>query len=149
MEISEIPPDDFLASFDDLDDGGEIAATMTALDALIVASLPERRRVLWTGRFWGGTDQTIIGYGDIRQPRPRGDDVEWFLVGLARQSKNYSIYLNAAKDGTYLAHAYVERLGKVKLGAASIGFRRLDEIDLEVLGELLSEAHELTPADPS
>ena len=112
-------------------------------------ALPRRRRVLWQGVFWGGTDQSIIGYGDITQPRPRGDDVEWFLVGLARQKSNYSIYLNAVRDGAYLGQAYGDRLGTVKLGAASIGFTRLENLDLEVLAEMLREADELTPPDPA
>ena len=145
MEIVDTDPDDHLASFDD----AEIREAMVVLDDVIVRALSGRRRVLWTGVFWGGTDQTIIGYGHIVQPRPRGDDVEWFLVGLARQKSTFSIYLNAAKDGSYLAHAYGDRLGKVKLGAANISFRRLADIDLDVLAELLVEAHELTPADPN
>ena len=95
MEIVETTPDEFLGSIED----DAIRDTMRAVDAAIVAALPRRRRVLWQGVFWGGTDQSIIGYGDITQPRPRGDDVEWFLVGLARQKSNYSIYLNAVRDG--------------------------------------------------
>ena len=49
----------------------------------------------------------------------------------------------------YLAHSYVGRLGKVKPGAESIGFRRLEDIDLVVLTELVTEADCLTPPDPS
>ncbi len=48
----------------------------------------------------------------------------------------------------YLAHRYADRLGKVKLGAASIGFRRLEDLDLVVLTELVTEADYLTPPDP-
>ena len=99
--------------------------------------------------FWGGTEQTIIGYGDIRQPRPRGDEVEWFLVGLARQKNNFSIYLNAVEDGAYLGKQFADRLGKVKVGAASIGFRHLAAVDLDVLTEMLEYADSITPPDPA
>lgn len=142
MRIVDTPPDEFLASFD-----GDVRTTMQRLDELVVAALPGRRRVLWTGKFWGGTDQSIIGYGKIVQPRPRGDDVEWFLVGLARQSRNYSVYLNAVENGAYLAHSYGSRLGKVKLGAASIGFTKADALDLDVFADMLSRAHDITPPD--
>lgn len=144
MEIVDTSPDDHLAVFDD----AEVREAMTTLDRVIANSLPGRRRDLWEGVFWGGTEQSIIGYGHIRQPRPKGDDVDWFLVGLAKQKQNYSIYLNAVLEGEYLAHAYADRLGKVKLGAASIGFRRLADIDLDVLSELLQHADTITPADP-
>jgi len=145
MERSTTDPDDFLAALDDED----VRAAMRRLDELIVANMPGRSRTLWEGVFWGGTEQSIIGYGDIVQPRPRGESVEWFAVGLARQSANYSIYVNAVDDGDYLGRQYADRLGKVKVGAASIGFRRLDDVDLDVLAELVARAHELTPPDTS
>ncbi|MEM7322326.1 MAG: hypothetical protein AAF531_04505 [Actinomycetota bacterium] len=145
MEISDQTPDDYLSSVED----AGVQADLIALDRAMAAAMPNRRRVVWEGTFWGGTEQTIIGYGDIIQPRPKGESVQWFLAGLARQKRNYSIYLNAVRDDQYLAHAYADRLGKVKLGAASIGFTRLDLVDLAVLGELLAEADELTPPDPA
>jgi hypothetical protein len=37
----------------------------------------------------------------------------------------------------------------VKVGAASIGFRDLDDLDLDVLSELMTRALELTPPDAS
>ncbi len=144
MEIVTTSPDDFLASLDD----PPVAETMAKLDGLIAGALAGRQRVLWQGVFWGGTEQSIIGYGHITQPRPRGPDIDWFLVGLARQKRNYSIYLNAVEDGAYLAHRYEPRLGHVKLGAASIGFRSLDKIDTDVLSELLAHADAITPPDP-
>lgn len=143
MEIVDTDPSDHIDSLDETD-----RAVMQAVDELISRSMPNRRRVLWHGVFWGGSEQTIIGYGDIRQPRPRGDDVEWFLVGLARQKNHFSIYVNAAKDGAYLGQQYADRLGKVKMGSASIGFRNLNAINLDVLAELLTETDAITPSDP-
>lgn len=139
MERTDTNPDDFLATFE-----GEQRATMEALDRLIIEALPERPRTLWTGVFWGGTEQTILGYGDLVQARPKGPPVEWFIVGLARQKRHYSLYVNVADEGEYLGRRYAERLGKTKIGAASIGFNRLDDVDLEVLRELLERAHQLT-----
>ena len=145
MERVTTDPSELFDSFDD----EVVRATMQALDAAIVAALPGRCRVLWEGVFWGGTEQRIIGYGDIVQPRPKGREVEWFLVGLARQQRGYSVYLNAVEDGAYLGQRYADRLGRVKIGAASIGFTRLDALDLEVFAEMLRRADELTPPDPA
>lgn len=144
MEISTTTPDEFLGSF-----GGSDHETMTTVDALIVAAMPGRRRVLWEGIFWGGTEQSIIGYGHIIQPRPKGDDVEWFAVGLARQSSTFSVYVNAVEDGAYLGQQYGDRLGTVKLGSASIGFRTLDKLDLDGFRAMIEHAHRITPPDPT
>ena len=144
MEISETDVDAFL---DDIADA-ETADTMRRLDEIITEALPGRRRALYEGKFWGGTDQEIIGYGHIVQPRPRSEDVHWFLVGLARQKSHYSLYVNAVDDGAYLGKQYAERLGKVKIGSASIGFTSIDNVDLEVLAELLHKADEVSPVDP-
>lgn len=139
MQKVDTNPDEHLAAFpeDDRD-------TMLSLDRLISEAMPGRSRVVWSGTFWGGTEQHIVGYGDILQPRPRGKEVEWFAVGLARQKNHYSLYVNAIEDGKYLIASYADRLGKVKLGASSIGFKTLDDIDIDVLGELLRRANELT-----
>lgn len=134
-------PDDWMASLDD----EEVRSDMRHLDSLIRSALPGRSRTVWEGRFWGGTDQQILGYGDIVQSRPKGQTVEWFLVGLARQSKHYSLYINAVDEGAYLLDQYRDRLGNVKTGAASIAITSLDRVDLDALTELLRRAHDLHP----
>ncbi len=144
MRIVDTDADAYLASLPD-----EHRDTMIAVDRTIHRALPDRRRVLWQGVFWGGTHQSIIGYGRLDQTGASGNTVEWFLVGLARQKRNYSIYVNATADNAYLAHRYADRLGKVRLGAASIGFRRLEDLDLVALTELVTEANCLTPPDPA
>ena len=119
-------------------------ATLTALDADIREGMPGCSRTVWTGRFWGGTDQQIVGYGELVPPRPRGADVEWFVIGLARQTRHYSLYVNAVDEGRYLGQQYADRLGKVKVGSASLGFASRDALDLDVLGEMLRHAHRIT-----
>jgi hypothetical protein len=143
MKITGVDPGHYLTSIADDD----IRSTMIELDTIIGVALPERQRDLWQGIFWGGTEQTIIGYGRLLQPRPRGTDVKWFLVGLARQKRNYSLYVNATSEDHYLTSEYADRLGNVKLGAASIGFTRLTNVEPAALRELLTVADESTPKD--
>lgn len=144
MDISAVDVDSHLAAIED----PEIADTLRSLDELIAGAMPGRRRVLYEGTFWGGTQQEIIGYGHIVQSRPKGEDVHWFLVGLARQKDHYSLYVNAVEDDKYLGQQYAGRLGKVKLGSASIGFRSLEDVDVGALEELMRRAHEITEPDP-
>lgn len=133
MRPTDQSVDEFIAANDP--DG-----SLAALDRVITAALPGASRVLWQGVFWGGTDQSIIGYGATVQSRPRGRSVEWFLVGLARQQNYLSLYVNAAEDGAYLSKTYGKRLGRTKVGAASISFASADVIDLDVLDELVRHA---------
>lgn len=139
MRKVDLSPDEHIASFPD-----EIRGQYAQLDDLISGIFAGRTRTVWEGVFWGGTDQHIIGYGDIIQPRPRGDDVEWFAVGLARQKNHFSIYVNAVDDGQYLLLQYEGRLGKVKLGSASIAIRDVADVDLEAVAHLLLRAAQLT-----
>ncbi|WP_029069280.1 DUF1801 domain-containing protein [Jonesia quinghaiensis] len=114
------------------------------LDELITGSIPDASRTLWRGVMWGGTQQTIVGYGVITQPRPRGRSVDWFLLGLAEQTRYISVYVNAVEDNQYLVSAYENRLGRVKVGTASIAITDLKTIDLDVMRELVAHAAQVT-----
>ncbi len=139
MNTSEQSVDSWIVSLDD-----QRALDIRRLDTVMTEVFTEDSRVLWTGTFWGGTEQCIIGYGDLVQQRPKGETVRWFVVGLALQKANISIYVNAVKDGQYIGKVYGKRLGKVKIGSASIGFKRLADLNMDVLTEMLHEARELT-----
>ncbi len=121
------------------------AEELTALDALITAEVPQLSRVLWRGTMWGGTEQAIIGYGRMRQPRPRGADVDWFLIGLAEQSKHLSVYLNAVEEGGYLLKQRAARLGQVKVGAAALTFTTLKNLNQSEFRSMIARAAELHP----
>ncbi len=116
-------------------------AAMVAIDEVLVDAMPGASRRLWVGTFWGGTHQEIIGYGDVTQAGSDGKEVEWFTIGLARQQKHFSLYVNAVEDGEYLAHRYADRLGKVRVGSANITFRRLEDLDLGTLQKLATRAY--------
>ncbi|MET1019081.1 MAG: DUF1801 domain-containing protein [Microterricola sp.] len=139
MNKTDDDVDEFLDAID-----GEAGESMRAVDARIRAALPGLSRVLWRGVFWGGTEQAIIGYGDLLQPRPKGPPVEWFLIGLAQQKKHISLYVNAADAGGYIGAQYASELGTVKVGSASIGFRSVSDLNLEVLERMVLRARELS-----
>jgi hypothetical protein len=135
MERSTTTPEEFIASLPD-----EVRPDIAELDRLIAGAMPGQERVLWEGVFWGGTQQRIIGYGEYRSVNRSGGEVEWFKVGLARQKDHISLYVNAVADGRYLVQAYVDRLGKAKVGSANVSFKRLADIDEDALLELVRRA---------
>lgn len=139
MDRTERDVDEFLATLD-----GPQADSIRALDALIGEAFPGRARELWEGVFWGGTEQQIIGYGHTRQVRPGKATVEWFVVGLARQKKHLSVYVNAVEEGRYLVQRYQDRLGTVKVGSAALTFTSIDALDLDAFRALLADAARLS-----
>ena len=79
----------------------------------------------------------MIGYGFMHYRYQSGREGDWFVVGLANQKQYVSLYLCAAIDGQYLAEANAARLGKVSVGRGCIRFKKLDDLDLNVVGELV------------
>jgi hypothetical protein len=118
---------------------------MRLLDRSIRERLPGQPRFLYEGKFWGGSDQQIVGYGVMDYVNRSGENVEWFLVGLAAQKSYISLYVNAVEDGAYLLASYKDRLGKVKQGSASISFDDIADLEFETVMELIARAGEIGP----
>lgn len=140
MERTDRDVDEYLAGL-----RSDRADSLRAVDAVIGESLGGLERRLWEGVFWGGTEQQIIGYGDVVQPRPRGDAVEWFLVGLAEQKRHLSIYVNVVDGDGYLVRSWADRLGKVRASSAAVTFASVDSLDLDQLRAMLVRARALSP----
>ncbi len=115
--------------------------SMRRLDLMISDAMEGQPRVLWEGRLWGGTAQSIIGYGEYSYTRS-GRQSDWFVVGLALQKNYISVYVNAVQDGQYVAERYRSQLGRVKVGKSSISFKRIEDVNLEVLATVLRIARD-------
>ena len=139
MEKVKRTPDAYIKSLPD-----EVRPAIQKLDKEISKIFKDGSRVLWTGTFWGGSEQNIIGYGDLIYER-RGKRTEWFSVGLALQKNYISLYVNAVEDGKYLGQRYGKELGKVKIGASSVSFKSLDDVDMPMLRKMLKQAKDNRP----
>ena len=135
MKRTQKDVEGFLGSID-----GDRGEDMRELDAAIVERLPGAGRHLYEGKFWGGSDQQIVGYGTMDYENRSGQAVQWFVVGLAAQKNYISMYVNAVKDGNYLLRQYESKLGKAKVGSASISFDSIDDIDFDALMDMVEEA---------
>ncbi len=132
-------PDQFIDALEP-----QVGDEIRRLDEVISTAMAGQSRVLWEGKFWGGSEQSIIGYGDYTYQRGK-ETLEWFKVGLAAQKSYISLYVNAADEEGYVSSRYADRLGKVKLGSSAISFKTADDIDLGVLVEMLEETLRLLP----
>ena len=82
----------------------------------------------------------FIGYGTYRYRLANGKENEWFVIGLTNQKRYVALYICAADDDGYLAERNAERLGNVNVGKSCVRFTKLDNLDLDVAGELCRRA---------
>lgn len=135
MKKTEQTVEQYLDSLDE-----SIQPDMRTLHEKISQHMPGVAPKLWEGVFWGGSQQAIIGYGDMTFTRSDKTTVEWFMVGLSLQKNYISVYISATEDGKYVVKKYGERLGKAKIGSSSISFKKIDDIKLDELLKLVDMA---------
>jgi hypothetical protein len=112
-------------------------------DALIMAAAPGIDRQLVGGM--GATP--ALGYGLMPyKPKSAKEATTWPLLALAAQKRHLSLYVCAVVDGSYLAEARSERLGKVSCGKSCIRFTSLDAVDTVELDRLIRDAVAATDA---
>lgn len=85
----------------------------------------------------------MIGYGEYHYKYASGREGDGVLVALASQKNYISLYVTCAKDGQYLAESYKLKLPNASIGKSCIRFRKLSDIDQNVLKELLKEAEKI------
>lgn len=83
-------------------------------------------------RMWG---PSIVGYGSYSYTYESGRTGESCLTGFAIRGKELVIYLVA---GSTEQQALLAKLGKHKMGKACLYFKRLADLDTEVLEHLVS-----------
>lgn len=85
----------------------------------------------------------MIGYGRYHYKSKSGREGDWSLVLLANQKNYISLYICAAEDGKYLAETNKDRLGKVSVGRSCVRFKKLEDINLDVVTELAKKTEKL------
>lgn len=85
----------------------------------------------------------MIGYGNYHYKSKSGREGDWSLVLLANQKNYISLYICAAEDGKYLAEKNKDRLGKVSVGRSCIRFKKLEDLNLDVVTELAKKSEKL------
>ena len=108
-----------------------------ALDALM------RKVTGYEPILWG----KIVGYGRFDYCYPTGRSGKWFGLGFAPRATELSIYLSLG-GGEEPFSEILARLGKYKMGAGCLYLKRLSDVDLTVLAELLTEALARNKANP-
>jgi hypothetical protein len=110
-------------------------AELRELHALVLTEFPACR--LW---FTDGTNEAgkvvanpNIGYGAYTITYADGSSREFYRIGLSANTTGISVYVLGLDDKTHLARAYGDSIGKASVTGYCIKFRRLSDIDAEVL----------------
>jgi hypothetical protein len=87
-------------------------------------------------RMWG---PSMIGFGEQHFTYDSGHEGDCFYMGFAPRKGQFSLYF---MPGVERFAAHLKKLGKHKTGKACLYVKRLADVDLEVLRDMLEIAHE-------
>ena len=85
---------------------------------------------------WG---TSIVGFGSYRYRYASGREGEWFLVGFAPRKQNLTLYIMSGFEGY---DSLLAKLGKFKTGKVCLYIKKLEDIDLPTLEELMRQSVE-------
>ena len=84
----------------------------------------------------------MLGYGKFKYTNYKKEEVDWPVVAMASQKNYISMYVCGVIDGEYIAETYGKKLGKVNVGKSCIRFKKLTDLNLDVLKEVLKKAEQ-------
>ena len=82
----------------------------------------------------------MLGYGKFPYLNYKKEKIDWPIIALANQKNYISIYVCALEKGEYIAEKHKKSLGKVSVGKSCIRFKKLEDINLVELKNVLKLA---------
>ena len=83
---------------------------------------------------WG---TSIVGFGRYRYKYESGTKGEWFMVGFAPRKQDLTLYI---MSGLERYPALMEKLGKHKTGKSCLYIKKLEDVDLPTLKQLIKQS---------
>lgn len=80
-----------------------------------------------------------IGYGTYTIQYADGKTREFYRVGISANTAGISVYIMGMEDKNYLAETYSEKLGKASVSGYCIKFKKLQNINRDVLETILRD----------
>lgn len=85
---------------------------------------------------WGNS---LIGFGEYQYKYASGREGEWFLTGFSPRKQNLTLYIMAGFDEY---HDLMSKLGKYKTGKSCLYIKKVEDVDMDVLRELVEKSAE-------
>jgi hypothetical protein len=112
-------------------------ADLRALHELIRKTLPELKPCMVHG---------MIGYGPYHYKYASGREGDTARVALASNKTGFSVYVSAVdQKGRYLAEQAKAKLGKASVGKSCIRFKKLADLELDALRDVLEQVKVARP----
>lgn len=91
----------------------------------------------WSGcepKMWG---PTIIGFGNYHYKYASGHEGDCLIIGFSPRKKEFSLYVPTPDDEN---NKLIHELGKYKKGKSCIYFKKLSDLNLDILEKLCEAA---------
>lgn len=85
----------------------------------------------------------MIGYGTYHYRSKSGREGDWSLVALASQKNYISVYVCSVEKDKYIAETYKDKLPQASIGKSCIRFKKLKDIDLSILTQIIQKAEKV------
>lgn len=103
---------------------------------------------LWFDNGKNSENKTIsnpnIGYGYYTIKYADGKTRDFFQIGLSANTTGISVYILGIKDKAYLAQTYGKEIGKASVTGYCIKFKKLKDININVLEAAIRYGVEVT-----
>ena len=83
---------------------------------------------------WGGS---IVGFGSYHYKYESGREGDWFLTGFSPRKQNLTLYI---MSGFRRYDELMKKLGKYKTGKSCLYIKKLEDIDINILKELVAQS---------
>lgn len=80
-----------------------------------------------------------IGYGSYTMHYADGKTREFYKVGISANTTGISVYIMGIDDKTYLVQTYGEKLGKAQITGYCIKFKKLQDINIDILEKVIQD----------
>ena len=84
-------------------------------------------------KMWG---TSIVGFGDQHLRYESGRELDWFLAGFSPRKGQLTLYLSSGFDRR---ESILKRLGRYRTGKSCLYLKKLSDVDLDVLKELVED----------
>ncbi len=85
-------------------------------------------------KMWG---PGMVGFGSYHYKYASGREGDWFLTGFAPRKQNLTLYI---MSGFEKYSALLKKLGKHQIAQSCLYVKRLDDVDMDVLTELIEDS---------
>jgi len=85
-------------------------------------------------KMWG---TSIVGFGSYHYKGASGREGDWMLIGFSPRKQNLTLYIMPGFDRY---QKLMKNLGKYSTGKSCLYIKRLSDVDVNVLKELMTES---------